>query len=733
MMTPAAMSPFGLLRIGPDTSYHRGDILAWPWTFVNMASSGYHYGHDHLLGFSHTRLVGTGLFEGGHMRVTPYLALSDAVDHKLIELDHTQEFAEPGYYRIDLHQRELTAEMTAREFVGYHRYVSHKKKDIFLLMDTTSTVHPKKASSTFNEIEIRPDQGKLYADVNVYGIKSRGFGGTRLFFVFAFDKNLKSFGIIGNNGYQEGLKKLGNQPVKALLKFSGDEPLEVRVSVSQFGYDHAENNAGKLIESESFDQLRKNVKQTWQNYLSRISIQSSSLEIKTSFYSSLYRSFLLPTRYDEGDRHFKNIKGERQQLGAQQKHYYSDLSLWDTMRTLHPLYQLIAPKVQADINRSLIGMAEAGGMLPKWPLVHGYTGVMIGSPAAIVLSDSALKNPDSWSLEEGYESAVKTLQDSQHPAARIAWRVCQSQGYYPADKLSWSVSRTIEYAWADYAMAQFAKKLAKPDDEKFHLKRAAAYHSLWNREKMLFMPRKTDGSWVEPLFPLRWGTLAALFSLKDYTEGSAYQWRWAAPPFAEQLVGKFASRDAFVEALENFLMGMSEEIGAFNPGVYYWHGNEHNLHAAYLFNEAGRSERTQKWVRKILQKRYQTNPQGLDGNDDGGTLSAWYLFSSLGFYPIVGTDQYWIGSPNIEHARLKLSETDHLTIRVSNQGRENVYINSVLVNGKRLCSPRLHHKSLLNQTTVEFFMSATPSPAGGFSCDGQNTQKSTDKQCHCTK
>ena len=418
----------------------------------------------------------------------------------------------------------------------------------------------------------------------------------------------------------------------------------------------------------------------------------------------------MPTVFNDANGDYLGFDRQVHQAAGFQ--YYTDLSLWDTFRTTHPLYTLIAPRDQRDMLVSLVKMLEQGGWLPRWPSGHGYSNSMLGTPADIVVAESYLKGIRDFDMNQSLRSHAPHG-PGPHAAGRGVLRPRGRGAICPIRLLSRglvgkSVARTLEYSWADHAISLLAESLGKTNDAALFRKHAQFYRNLWNPETQYFQPRDAQGKFVEPFKPL----LLTYFDRKgkytrDYVEGSALQWRWGAPFDAEGMVSLFKSREYFVDELNSFFAKSDPAMGAWQPGPYYWHGNQPDIHAAYLFNAAGRPDLTQQWARWIMDHKYGTGYDGLDGNDDGGTLSAWYVLSALGLYPVAGTDRYELGAPLFAKAEVKLT-TAPLVIVAENHAPNHAYVSKVWLNGKPLDRWWIRHAEIEAGGELRFVMSLTP-------------------------
>ena len=413
---------------------------------------------------------------------------------------------------------------------------------------------------------------------------------------------------------------------------------------------------------------------------------------------------------------FNDVNGDylgfdRQIHKAEGFDYYTDMSLWDTFRTVHPLLNLIAPREQTDMLKSLLKMAEQGGYLPRWPAGGGYTGSMFGTPADIVITESYLKGLRGFDAEAAYQFMRKTALGPVTPGSPFSGRVgvehYLKHEYCPADLMKKSVASTIEYCYADQAIARLAEALGHSEEAQVFQKHGRFYLNLWNPETQFFQPRDSNKAFSEAFEPemLTYIDLTGKFT-HAYVEGSAWQWRWGVPSDASELVSLFKSREYFVEQLDHFFARSPVGVGL-NPNAFYWHGNQPDIYAAYLFNSAGRSDLTQKWVRWILDTKYGDRDHGVDGNDDGGTLSAWYVLSSLGVFPTAGTDRYEIGSPLWNRVEIKLKDKS-LVIIAENGGHNRPYVQKAWLNYKRIDRHWLQHAEIANGGTLKFEMGDHP-------------------------
>ncbi|MBR4450242.1 MAG: GH92 family glycosyl hydrolase [Clostridia bacterium] len=681
MLSPAATVPFGCVRVGPDTCASGGVAS------IKTNTSGYYYEHRHMLGFSLGRLSGTGARDYGMFRVTPSSSSNNSKPAHAFS--HKNESAYPGYYSVFLPGADVICEMTASDHCAYERYSFKSDKPAVLYIDAKSILSSGSVSES--DTAVNEENCSLTAYSVIHGTFSERYQGLKVYLYAEWEGRLSSY-----DNDSEG--------IKLVFDNSDRSPISLRMAVSFISSESAKNNMSSEIVGKSFDDVRDEAVNEWENRLSSVRIKADE-ETKRIFYTSLYHTMIMPTDFTDSDGEYFGFDGKTH--SADGFTYRTDLSLWDTCRNVHSLYTLICPDIQRDSIYSLLEMREQGGKLARWPMGAGYSGSMFGNPAVIMLSESIIKNLD-FDYEKAYDymkSAAEGQNVSDDTERDI--KLFNEKGYIPDDMTDrYSVSKTLEFAWQDSALANAAEKLGKEDDAEIYSKRAGYYKNIWNPEKKYFMPKDSGGSYGR-IYPYITSFIDDIFGtklIKAFCEGSARQWRWSAFHDTEGMINLFGSKEFFVSELETFMKDSSSERAALDPGSGFWIGNQHDIHTPYLFNDAGRPDLTQKWVRWTLQNRFSTDIDGLDGNDDGGTLSAWYVFSALGFYPVAGTDKYWTGSPLVESAELTLAGGKKLSVIVNNYTENSIYVDSVEINGKRIENNSFTHYDIVNGGEIVFTM-----------------------------
>ncbi len=707
MLFPGAATPFGMVRLSPDT------ILPGGADFVNLGFAGYYYPYRHLRGFSHTRLVGAGTGDMGHFRVTPAIGNTkpaDRLTHPLV-FTHEQEEATAGYYAVNLPGIDCMAELTATTHAGVHRYTFRSEKDAHLFIDATS--FRTAGSAADGKVRILPDAMEIEGEGLIHSN-----GGLKGYFVARFSKPFKSCATWTNGVSAAGSTEAAGDDTGADINFGNikNEPVELKLGISFVSLENARLNLDAETGGLDFEGVRDAARDTWDTALSKIKIESPDREMKTIFYTALYHSMMMPTDFTDVNGQYLGFK---EQAGtAEGFTYRTDMALWDTFRTLHPLLNLIAPDTQRDCLKSLVLMARANGSLPRWASESRDTGSMFGTPANMVIAESYLKGITDFEAAEAYAFMKNTaLETGAHPESHPDIQALNRYGYVPADLENISVSKTLELSWAAGSIALLADALGNTEDAALFTGKSMSYKNIFNPATKYFQGRNADGSWQQPFLPNILSYYDEILPIKvstAYCEGSPRQWRWTAPQDTAGLIALFGSREYFVRELNQFMADASKNLSAVVPGSGFWMGNEHDMHAPYLFDDAGRPDLTQKWARWALAERFSTAVNGLDGNDDGGTLSAWYVFSAMGLYPVAGTDRYWIGSPNVNKAVIDLGTGKTLTVKAENQSAENIYVQSVTLNGVRLTEPSIVHAQIAGGGTMTFVMGPAPAVNGGF-------------------
>lgn len=651
-VTPAASAPNGLSMIGPDTRVETGMFPAYH-------CAGYHYSDTHIQGFSHTHAHGMGVVDYGGISVMPrgfWDPAYQSFEGRAAPFNHNQEYASPGNYRVTLADDATRVELVATEHGAHHRYTFipsfDPSQDHVVIIDLGD--HLVNTQTISAQIEATDAEVRVIQVLD--GAYSGRFGGAIHHAVLRFNPAPSAYQVWVDDGELMDGGNVSGRTAGLVARFPSTlDVVELTVGLSFVDLDGAKRNLEAELPDFDIEARRAEVKELWKNALSTVKVRSKNEEDLKRFATAHYHSLLMPSLHSDVDGRYRGLDQEIHQLPAGER-YYSDLSLWDTFRTLHSFYLLAHPKLQRDILTSLIRMYQDGGSLPRWPLAHGYTGGMIGTPATQLFAEALLKGLEGWDAQIAYQAALAQSDLLATQATRSGGASYNRLGWVPADEQSGSVSKTLEYAWSDASLTQMARTLNQSADiERLDL-RAQSWKNLWNpqaseSEGGFMVARNEDGSFVPFNAPELWED--------GYTEGNAWHYLWYVPYAISTMieVQHGGDTEAFLSRLSGYWEQVRLEEDDNFPDDYYWHGNEPVLHYAWLGSLAGDLALTVQASHHILQTRYGHTPQdGLDGNDDSGTLSAWYLFASLGLYPIAGTDQYALGAPIFERAEFNPHE-----------------------------------------------------------------------------
>lgn len=698
-MTPAAQRPLGWVRLGPDTTRGGGHP-------AQTHFSGYFHADPDIRGFSHTHFVGTGVADYGNLRALPLTQLDDrAPGSRFVGHEKSEERAWPGGYRTTL-SNGTQAELTTAHFVGLHRYTWPNAVDDperagsrILQLDFASSVR----DSGIERVRVVPTDNGVEGEIVFRG----GYVGRSNPFTLYVSATISEQGfpnVWDSNGLRDATGPIDDAEGGIFWDFgAGDEPVELRVGLSLISLDNARTHR-EAVAAQSFDEVTADALDEWTERLEGVRIATDDPRVQTIFATAAYNAWRMPSRWDEHDgRYFGLDAAVHEGIGGP---YYTDLSLWDTYRTLHPWYDLVAPDVQRDCLRSLLAMTrDLGGRMPRWPAAASATGGMLGESATILFGGSAAKRLEGidWgaALDVLWEANFGNLADPPGPFGRQGGLEYTTLGWVADDLHGDSVSLTLEYAWNDLGLANVAEAAGDNEREALSRARAGSWANLLDDDGFA-MPRRADGTLDDTINPT-----TVYQNGGPYTEGSAWHWRFYGLHDLDAFAATLGP-ERLGDALETFFarsaLGEGEgPVSTFLPDRYYWHGNEPAIHAAYLFHGAGRYDRLTYWVRQVQNRLYHDTPAGIPGNDDGGTLSAWYLFSALGLYPIAGSADYLLGTPLVERAEIDLADGTTLRIEAPGASAGVWEVASVTRNGRPIEGGRLRHADL-SDATLRFEM-----------------------------
>lgn len=697
---PGPQRPFGLARPGPDTALPGGLALGF------AHCSGYSMQDSVVLGFSQTRMHGTGIVDYGAVSFMPTLgfdAAKAAPKGVMQAFDKASERARPGSYALTLADG-IGVELTATPRVGLHRFTFPEGQPAAVVLDLGRVLPDVEVVDA--KLEVDPDGAGVQGFMHVSGGYSKRAGGVAIHFAARFSRPLAGHGVFADGKVAPGETSRQGQAVGAYFEFAGDEPVVLGVGLSFVDAAHAAMNLAAEAPDLDFDAAQAAAEAEWETLLGRVELHGDSERDFEIFYTGLYHALLMPTLASDVDGSYRGLDGE---VHTSATSYYTDLSLWDTFRTEHPLLTLLYPEYQADFLRSLAQMAADGGYMPRWPLGTGYTGGMLGESATIVFADSYKKGVtiEEPAAKAAYAAMRKTAmepvpQDSPYPG-RSGVLDYIALGWVPMEAGGSSVSWTLESAYDDFALASLAADLGVAADVAMFSARAGNYRNTWDPKTAMMIGRHKDGSFVADLDPLGWQDF--------YAEGNAMQYLWYAPHDLAGLAELMGGRDVMLARLRDLFEKSEAEKVDLMPQKYYWHGNEPDIHAAFIFSALGEPAESARWSRWISRERYGDGPDGLAGNDDAGTLSAWYVFAALGLFPIAGTDEYLIGSPRFTRATLHLAGGD-LVIDAPATSEKAIYVDAATLGGAPLTAAKLTHAQLAGGALLRFDMSDAPGPWG---------------------
>jgi len=627
---------------------------------------------------------------------------------RAVPFSHEYEDASPASYRLELPEQDIAVAMTAHLRSGLVEIDFGEHQEGILVIEPNSDEGEGyiKIDAEKNEIVGYNPVHRIYQG---WG-QPTGFSGH---FVIQFDQPIQAFGCWrGDSLFQDlpeihGLGKASGAFVK--FDLAEDAVVKVRSGTSFTSAEKARLNLEKEIAHWDFAKLEKETKEVWEEALGSIQVETQREEDKTIFYTALYHSRLLPRLFSDVDGTYPEFDGADSIITANGFNYYADFSMWDTYRAVHPLLTILEPEMTADMIRSLVSKAEAGSWLPIFPGWNSYTAAMIGDHVTSMIGDAYLKGITDFDQEKAYffmrknafepNSDIESYRDGK---GRRALESYLQYGYIPLEDSVWDAfhkreqaSRTLEYAYDDFVLSQVAEKLGKSDDAQTLKNRAKNYQNVIDPVTSYARGRYADGSWYEDFDP---NASRAPF----ITEGSPNQYTWYVPHDVAGLIELMGGREVFLQKLDSL----------FDMG-YYWHGNEPGHQTIYLYNYAGAPHKAQKWARYTMQTEYGTGPGGLSGNEDAGQMSAWYVFSAMGFYPVSpGQPLYVIGSPLFEKTTLRLSNGNTFKVIAKNNGADAPYIQSATLNGEPLNRTWIYHEELVSGGTLEMEMGTTPSDWG---------------------
>jgi predicted alpha-1,2-mannosidase len=678
---PGATMPFGMMQLSPDTRLDGWD-----------GCSGYHYSDDEIYGFSHTHLSGTGVSDYGDILLMPtskqvFNNGADGKEGYKSKFSHKNEVAEPGFYKVHLDDTNIDVELTVSKRSGIHKYQFPSVENQFVILDL---LHRDKV-----------------LDAKIIKVSDTEIVGYRFSEAWASDQRLY-FAIKTSHSFKDVLQsptkkgKAGAQKIALHFSNPKNEALTIKIGISAVDIDGAKKNLEAEIGNQTFEQVKKIAQDFWEKQLEKIVVEDKNKGNKANFYTSMYHVSIAPNLYQDVDGRYRGMDMKIHE--TKDFDYYTVFSLWDTYRAAHPLYTIIEQEKTNDFINTFLAKYEEGGILPIWDLSANYTGCMIGYHAVPVIADAYLKGIRNYDVDKAFEAM-------KHSATRdkLGLNSYKNFGFIPVEKESESVSKTLEYAYDDWTMAQMAKDLGKESDYKTYSERAQYYKNVFDPSTQ-FMRGRFRNTWFAPFDPYEVNF--------NYTEANSWQYSFYVPQDISGFTKLLGGKQQLENQLDKLFSANDKTSGSHQVDItgligQYAHGNEPSHHMAYLYNFVNNPSKTQEKVRQILTELYTNTPDGISGNEDCGQMSAWYIFSSLGFYPVTpGSNQYIIGSPLFEKATINLENGKSFTVAANNQSEENKYIQSAKLNGEKYEYSYINHQDIMNGGSLVFEMTNKPSTWG---------------------
>lgn len=706
---PGATVPFGMLQVSPVNG-----VSAWDWC------SGYHYSDDVAIGFSHLSLSGTGIGDLADiifMPINKEVDLSvkatsrDSIAYKS-SYSHKNEKATPGYYQVFLEDHNVNVELTTSTRTAYHKYTFKDGDKQSVVIDLGFAINWDKAVETSLKVE---DEHTISG----YRHSTGWANNQKVFFVAKFSKPITNHNLYQNGAItEEASVKAPKTSMQLFFDAANTKELNVQVALSSVSVANAKENLDPA--DATFEDTKKAANKLWNSALSHIVVETPVDSLKTIFYTALYHAQVAPVTFSDKNGQFRMENDSI--VTAKNYTAYSTLSLWDTFRAEHPLLTLIAPDRVSDMVNSMLAYYETKKTLPVWTLYGNETNTMTGYHSIPVIVEAYKKGIRGFDAEKAFEAMKNTMMKNDRGLIYY-----KKYGFIPYSLIDESVTITLEYAYDDWCVAQMAKELGKEADYQYFLNRSKAYQHLFDKESGFMRGKSVDGkSWNTPFDPKH----SNHREQTDYTEGNAWQHSWFVPHAVDNLIAIHGGNDQFAGRLEKLFTESSEitgdNVSADITGLIgqYAHGNEPSHHIAYMFNHANQPWRTQYWARHIMDTQYNTTPNGLSGNEDCGQMSAWYVLSSIGLYPMnPASGEYEIGSPIFEKATINLPGNKTFVIEAEYVSNNNFYIQSATLNGKAFNKTSLSHQDILKGGTLHFVMGNKPNKNWGIRKTEQEQSK----------
>lgn len=719
---PGATVPFGSVQLSPETdtlSYevngkYNGDVYKY--------CAGYKYEDKTITGFSHTHFSGTGHSDLGDFLIMPTQGklqlnpgtASDPKSGYRSAFSHTNEVAEAGYYKVKLDDDNITAELTSTTRVGMHQYTFPKSDQSHIILDLMAGIYNYEEKTVWTYV-------RVVNDTLITGYRqTNGWARTRtVYFAMSFSKPFKSYGrksydakqayrgFWGKFNQEQNFPEIAGKKLKMFFDFDTQEgeKIKIKFALSPVSQENALQNMRAEISGWDFEKVKAQAQATWNKELNKIQVTTSN-DNKINFYTALYHAFINPTTYTDINGEYKGLdQGVHKAEGFTN---YTTFSLWDTYRALHPFFNITQPSRSNDMVKSMMAHYDQSSlhMLPIWSHYANDNWCMSGYHSVSVISDAIIKGTYNGDANKALDACIATAKHRDYEG--IGYYM--DKGYIPAEKSGISVSNNLEYSYDDWSIAQLAKKLNRIDVYDEFIKRSNNWKNNYDSATGFMRPKLADGTFKKEFDP------------KDtegqgFIEGNSWNYSFFVPQDPTSLIEMMGGKKKFATRLDTlFTMHLPDEFFAHTEDITregiiggYVHGNEPAHHIAYLYNWTDQPWKTQAQIRHILNMQYKPTADGLGGNDDCGQMSAWYMFSSLGFYPVApGSDVYSLGSPLVNNAVINLENGNTFTVEAIKQSDKNVYVEKVLLNGKEITDHKIRQADITNGGKLTFYMSAKP-------------------------
>ena len=729
---PGATVPFGSVQLSPDTDEQPHNIGGKYNKDTYRYCAGYQYDDSEIVGFSHTHFSGTG-----HSDLGDFLVMPTAGDLQLepgtkgdpksgfrSAFSHSNETAEAGYYKVLLDDDNILAEMTATTRVGFHQYTFRNpvatapgsdKANSHIILDLMHGIYDYADKNVWTFVRVENDH-------TIVGYRqTNGWARTRtVYFAMEFSKPFLSYGFkdFGKQDYKgfwrkfdqsKNFPEMAGKQLRAYFDFATkkDEKIQVKFALSPVSTNGAISNLRSEIPDWNFERVKREAQASWNKELSKVAITATDKGEMTNFYTAMYHAFISPTVYMDADGDYKGLDQNVHKAAGFTN--YTTFSLWDTYRALHPFLNIVQTKRNRDMVESMMAHYDQSvhHMLPVWSHYANENWCMIGYHSVSVVADAIVTgNLTGTEANKALDASVQTAKTKYYDGLEYYLKL----GYVPEDKNGSSVSKTLEYAYDDWAIAQAAQKLNRKDIQKEFIKRSENWKNVYDSSVRFTRPKSSDGTFLAKFDPLK-------TEGQGFIEGNAWNYSLYVPHDPDEMIKKMGGKKQFAAHLDElFTMHLPDEFFAETEDITregiiggYIHGNEPAHHVAYLYNWTEERWKTQERVRMILKNQYRPTPDGLGGNDDCGQMSAWYLFSALGFYPVApASGQYQLGSPAVKTAVITLENGKKLTIEAKDQSDKNVYVKKVTLNGETIKQSYLTYAQIAAGGKIVFYMDDKP-------------------------